>query len=227
MNKIPCEYSKKSPHLLPAGFSGVPARSFWKTKRSRKRILAKRNKYAKLSAVYTADSFFWRKGSYNTAYCGDDRCGGRHRADGDRLRRSGRFDAGAAAFVWCGYGVRPIDVHLYCADGFACVEFRRKTNFRFIALPIAIFSLSGIVMINLIKSLDLRLIGAAFGAFLLALSLYYLFSIGGADSDKPGRHRVYPAGQGGRHAACQTAQRRSDQAGNLSFCRHFGRNDAD
>ena len=58
MNKIPCEYSKKSPHLLPAGFSGVPARSFWKTKRSRKRILAKRNKYAKLSAVYTADSFF-------------------------------------------------------------------------------------------------------------------------------------------------------------------------
>ena len=29
-------------------------------------------------------------------------------------------------------------------------------------------------MINLIKSLDLRLIGAAFGAFLLALSLYYL-----------------------------------------------------
>lgn len=50
-------------------------------------------------------------------------------------------------------------------------------------------------MINLIKSLDLRLIGAAFGAFLLALSLYYLFSIGGADSDKPGRHRVYPAGQ--------------------------------
>ena len=58
MNKIPCEYSKESPHLLPAGFSGVPARSFWKTKRSRKRILAKRNKYAKLSAVYTADSFF-------------------------------------------------------------------------------------------------------------------------------------------------------------------------
>lgn len=95
MNKIPCEYSKKSPHLLPAGFSGVPARSFWKTKRSRKRILAKRNKYAKLSAVYTADSFFWRKGSYNTAYCGDDRCGGRHRAYGDRLGRSSRFDAGA------------------------------------------------------------------------------------------------------------------------------------
>ena len=180
MNKIPCEYSKKSPHLLPAGFSGVPARSFWKTKRSRKRILAKRNKYAKLSAVYTADSFVWRKGSYNTAYCGDDRCGGRHRADGDRLRRSSRFDAGAAAFVWCGYSVRPIDVHLYCADGFACVEFRRKTNFRFIALPIAIFSLSGIVMINLIKSLDLWLIGAAFGAFLLALSLYYLLFAGRA-----------------------------------------------
>ena len=106
-------------------------------------------------------------------------------------------------------------------------KFRRKTDFRFIALPIAVFSLSSVVMINLIKSLDLWLIGAAFGAFLLALSLYYLFSIGGADSDKPGRHRVYPAGQGGRHAACQTAQRRSDQAGNLSFCRHFGRNDAD
>lgn len=127
--------------------------------------MAKRNKYAKLSAVYTADSFFWRKGSYNTAYCGDDRCGGRHRADGDRLRRSSRFDAGAAAFVWCGYGVRPINVHLYCADGFACVEFRRKTNFRFIALPIAIFSLSSIVMINLIKSLDLRLIGAPSARF--------------------------------------------------------------
>ena len=106
-------------------------------------------------------------------------------------------------------------------------KFRRKTDFRFIALPIAVFSLSSVVMINLIKSLDLWLIGAAFGAFLLALSLYYLFSIGGADSDKPGRHRVYPAGQGGRHAACQIAQRRSDQAGNLSFCRHFGHNDAD
>ena len=39
----------------------VPARSFWKMKRSRKRILAKRNKYAilsALSAVHTADSFF-------------------------------------------------------------------------------------------------------------------------------------------------------------------------
>ena len=179
MNKIPCEYSKKSPHLLPAGFSGVPARSFWKTKRSRKRILAKRNKYAILSAVHTADSFL-RKGFYDLAYCGADRCGGRHRADGDGFRRGRRFDAGAAAFVWCGYGVRPIDVHLYCADGFACVEFRRKTNFRFVALPIAIFSLSGIVMINLIKSLDLRLIGAAFGAFLLALSLYYLLFAGRA-----------------------------------------------
>ena len=35
-------------------------------------------------------------------------------------------------------------------------------------------------MINLIKSLDLRLIGAAFGAFLLALSLYYLLFAGRA-----------------------------------------------
>ena len=121
MNKIPCEYSKKSPHLLPAGFSGVPARSFWKTKRSRKRILAKRNKYAILSAVHTADSFL-RKGFYDLAYCGADRCGGRHRADGDGFRRGRRFDAGAAAFVWCGHGVRRIDVHLYCADSFACVE---------------------------------------------------------------------------------------------------------
>ena len=59
-------------------------------------------------------------------------------------------------------------------------KFRRKTDFRFIALPIAVFSLSSVVMINLIKSLDLWLIGAAFGAFLLALSLYYLLFAGRA-----------------------------------------------
>lgn len=53
-------------------------------------------------------------------------------------------------------------------------KFRHKTNFKFIALPIAVFSVCSVIMINLIKSLDLHRIGAAFGVFLLALSLYYL-----------------------------------------------------
>ena len=53
-------------------------------------------------------------------------------------------------------------------------RFRRKTNFRLIALPTVVFGVCGIVIINLIKSLDLRVVGALFGAFLLALSVYNL-----------------------------------------------------
>lgn len=53
-------------------------------------------------------------------------------------------------------------------------KFRKKTNFKLIALPIVVFGVCGIVIINLIKSLDLHIVGILFGAFLLALSVYNL-----------------------------------------------------
>ena len=53
-------------------------------------------------------------------------------------------------------------------------RFRRRTNFKLIALPIAVFGVCGIVIINLIKSLDLHIVGILFGVFLLALSIYNL-----------------------------------------------------
>ena len=53
-------------------------------------------------------------------------------------------------------------------------RLRRKTDFRFILMPICVFSVGGIVIINLIKSLDLRIVGILFGVFLIALSVYNL-----------------------------------------------------
>lgn len=53
-------------------------------------------------------------------------------------------------------------------------KFRRKTDFKLIALPIVVFGVCGIVIINLIKSLDLHIVGILFGVFLLALSIYNL-----------------------------------------------------
>ena len=53
-------------------------------------------------------------------------------------------------------------------------RLRRKTDFRFIFLPICVFAVSGVVAINLIKSLDLHILGILFGVFLLALSVYNL-----------------------------------------------------
>lgn len=53
-------------------------------------------------------------------------------------------------------------------------KFRRRTNFKLITVPILVFGVCGIVIINLIKSLDLHLIGILFGVFLIALSIYNL-----------------------------------------------------
>ena len=53
-------------------------------------------------------------------------------------------------------------------------KFGKKTNFKLITVPIVVFGVCGIVIINLIKSLDLHLIGILFGVFLIALSVYNL-----------------------------------------------------
>lgn len=59
-------------------------------------------------------------------------------------------------------------------SGMLAWKLRKKTNFKMIALPIVVFGVCGIVIINLIKSLDLHIVGILFGAFLLALSVYNL-----------------------------------------------------
>ena len=59
-------------------------------------------------------------------------------------------------------------------SGVLAWELRKKTDFRLIALPTAVFGVCGIVIINLIRSLDLHILGILFGVFLLALSLYNL-----------------------------------------------------
>ena len=53
-------------------------------------------------------------------------------------------------------------------------KFRKRTNYKLITMPIIVFGVCGIVIINLIKSLDLRIVGILFGAFLIALSVYNL-----------------------------------------------------
>lgn len=53
-------------------------------------------------------------------------------------------------------------------------KFRHKTDYKFIALPTMVFGICGIVIINLIRSLDLHMVGVLFGTFLLALSIYNL-----------------------------------------------------
>ena len=59
-------------------------------------------------------------------------------------------------------------------SGMLAWKFRKKTNFKMIALPIVVFGVCGIVIINLIKSLDLHILGILFGVFLIALSIYNL-----------------------------------------------------
>ena len=121
MNKIPCEYSKKALICFPP--ASPECRRGASGKRSGQGSVSWQKEINMLYCRrFIPPTVFLRKGFYDLAYCGADRCGGRHRADGDGFRRGRRFDAGAAAFVWCGHGVRLIDVHLYCADSFACVE---------------------------------------------------------------------------------------------------------
>ena len=60
-------------------------------------------------------------------------------------------------------------------SGLLAWKFRHKTDFKFIVLPIIVFGICSIVIINLIPSLDLHMVGVLFGAFLLALSVYNLF----------------------------------------------------
>lgn len=53
-------------------------------------------------------------------------------------------------------------------------KFRHRTDYKFIALPTIAFGICGVVIINLIPSLDLHMVGVLFGAFMLALSIYNL-----------------------------------------------------
>lgn len=59
-------------------------------------------------------------------------------------------------------------------SGMLAWKLRHRTDFKFIALPILVFSACGVFAINLIKSMDLRAVGVSFGVFLLALSVYNL-----------------------------------------------------
>lgn len=55
------------------------------------------------------------------------------------------------------------------------VKYRRHINLRLVALPLAFYVLVSTSVIRSVKSIDLRLLGVGFGAFLIVLGLYFAF----------------------------------------------------
>lgn len=55
------------------------------------------------------------------------------------------------------------------------IRYRRHLRLRTIALPMVCFSLMLVVSIRMVKNVDLRALGIAFGLFLTALALYFMF----------------------------------------------------
>lgn len=55
------------------------------------------------------------------------------------------------------------------------IRYRKHLRMRTIAVPMVCFSLMLVVSIWLIKDIDLRILGIAFGLFLMALALYFMF----------------------------------------------------
>ncbi len=82
-----------------------------------------------------------------------------------------------AATAYYDITVAPTLVALICAaqSGTMTWLYRRHIDLKQIALPIALYTACSLVVISLLGSLNLRTLHIAFGAFLVALAVYFLF----------------------------------------------------
>ena len=82
-----------------------------------------------------------------------------------------------AATAYYDITVAPTLVALICAaqSGTMTWLYRRHIDLKQIALPIALYTVCSLVVISLLGSLNLRTLHIAFGAFLVALAVYFLF----------------------------------------------------
>lgn len=60
-------------------------------------------------------------------------------------------------------------------SGIMAYQHRKKIDLKQILPPIALYTVCSLIVINLLGSLDLHILTAVFGGFLILLSLYFLF----------------------------------------------------
>lgn len=82
-----------------------------------------------------------------------------------------------AASAFCDITVAPTLVALICAaqSGVMYFQRRKSVSLRQVALPIAVYTVCSLIVINLLGNLNLQTLHVAFGLFLVALAAYFLF----------------------------------------------------
>ncbi len=82
-----------------------------------------------------------------------------------------------AASAFYDMTIAPTLVALICMaqSGTMSWMYRRRIDLRQIALPIGLYTVCSLVIINLLGRFDLHVLTALFGAFLIALAAYFLF----------------------------------------------------
>lgn len=82
-----------------------------------------------------------------------------------------------AASAFYDMTIAPTLVAMICVAQSAAMwwMYRRHIRLKQILLPIAVYTVCSLVVINLLGTLDLRVLTMLFGAFLVALAVYFLF----------------------------------------------------
>ena len=84
--------------------------------------------------------------------------------------------------------VAPTVVALVCMAQSAAMAwmYRKHIDLKQVALPIGLYTVCSLVIINLLGRFDLHVLTALFGAFLMALAVYFLFFARRVRLEKPG-----------------------------------------
>lgn len=93
-----------------------------------------------------------------------------------------------AASAFYDMTIAPTLVALICMaqSGTMSWMYRRRIDLRQIALPIGLYTVCSLVIINLLGRFDLHVLTALFGAFLIALAAYFLFFAKRVRMEQPG-----------------------------------------
>ena len=93
-----------------------------------------------------------------------------------------------AASAFYDMTVAPTVVALVCMAQSAAMAwmYRKHIDLKQVALPIGLYTVCSLVIINLLGRFDLHVLTALFGAFLMALAVYFLFFARRVRLEKPG-----------------------------------------
>jgi uncharacterized membrane protein YfcA len=93
-----------------------------------------------------------------------------------------------AASAFYDMTIAPTIVALICMaqSGTMTWMYRKHIDVKQIALPIGLYTVCSLVIINLLGNFDLHVLTALFGAFLIALAAYFLLFAKRVKLDQPG-----------------------------------------